>query len=95
MIEGWSRDDSVSKGHYFKQVGKKFWNRFPPDLSPTGFARPEEYYYKYQSLCGKDNFVRPVKPSKRNGFSELKLSKTVQQACLICLKLLAKQRGLI
>lgn len=95
MIEGWSHDDSISKGHYFKQVGKKFWNYYPPDESPTGFTRPEEYYYKYQSLCGKDSFVRPVKPSKRSGFGVLKFSMTVKNPCIICLKRLAKQRGLI
>lgn len=94
MKEGWS-SGLLSRGHYFKQDGKKFWCFYPPDSSPTGFARPEEYYIKYKSLCGKDDFIRPVKPSKKNRFTELVFQTTVKNPCLKCLLILAKQRGLV
>lgn len=95
MTQGWGFESTISKVHYFTQLGKPFWNKYPPDLNNTGYCKPEEYYINYVSLCGRDTFARPVKPSKRNGFMKLVLSKTAKNPCIKCLKILARKKGIV
>lgn len=87
ITQGWF-PESITKSHYYRRDGKRFWNEYPPDL--TGWA--EGYFYKFKSLCGREDFTRPIRISP-NLIEKLPIDSSMP--CKNCLIKLAKEYGLL